>query len=158
MCVTMLMWKALILDCCKNLWFYRTLFYLFTVHEPPYLISVLPKVIEIRTIDPHVLVQSINLQNVKCIYQGSDHLYLASHTHVWRLSTVPIPIQIRQLLQNKEFELALQLAVRFQFLLLTNSKNTVCKVVDSFYESLQLFYKGTFCLYYVIYAKAVNCC
>ena len=83
----------------------------FPVHEPPYLISVLPKSIEIRTIDPHVLVQSINLQNVKCICEAGDHLYVASNNHVWRLSTVPIPAQIRQLLENREFELALQLAV-----------------------------------------------
>ena len=39
-------------------------------------------------------------------------MYVASNHFVWRLVPVSIAIQIRQLLQDKQFELALQLAVR----------------------------------------------
>ncbi|XP_053393314.1 vam6/Vps39-like protein [Mercenaria mercenaria] len=81
-----------------------------SVHEAPYIISVLPKCLEVRTIDPHLMIQSISLQNAKCICQGSGQTYIASSNHVWRLTAVPTANQIRQLIQNKEFELALQLA------------------------------------------------
>ncbi|CDQ94036.1 unnamed protein product [Oncorhynchus mykiss] len=37
-------------------------------------------------------------------------VYVASNHFVWRLVPVPIASQIRQLLQDKQFELALQLA------------------------------------------------
>lgn len=39
-------------------------------------------------------------------------MYVASNHFVWRLVPVSIASQIRQLLQDKQFELALQLAVR----------------------------------------------
>ena len=42
---------------------------IFTVHETPYLLAILPKVIEVRTIEPHLMIQSINLQNARCICQ-----------------------------------------------------------------------------------------
>ena len=45
-----------------------------------------------------------------CIFR-SGQVYIASTNHVWRLAPVPITMQIKDLLQNKEFELALQLAV-----------------------------------------------
>ena len=38
-------------------------------------------------------------------------MYVASNHFVWRLVPVSIASQIRQLLQDKQFELALQLAV-----------------------------------------------
>ena len=41
----------------------------------------------------------------------SGQVYIASSNHVWRLAPVPITTQIKDLLLNKEFELALQLAV-----------------------------------------------
>lgn len=40
---------------------------------------------------------------------------MASNHFVWRLIPVPIATQIQQLLQDKQFELALQLAVVFAF-------------------------------------------
>lgn len=39
-------------------------------------------------------------------------MYVASNHFVWRLVPVSIATQIRQLLEDKQFELALQLAVR----------------------------------------------
>ena len=47
------------------------------------------------------------------IFNCSNVIYVASSDCIWRLTPRPITSQIRQLLQNKEFELALQLAVRF---------------------------------------------
>lgn len=38
-------------------------------------------------------------------------IYVASNHFVWRLIPVPMATQIQQLLQDKQFELALQLAV-----------------------------------------------
>lgn len=79
-------------------------------YQQPYIISVLPKYVEIRTIDPRLLIQSIELMKPRLICQCSGQVYIASTNHVWRLAPVPITTQIKDLLQNKEFELALQLA------------------------------------------------
>ncbi|CAH1791977.1 unnamed protein product [Owenia fusiformis] len=80
------------------------------VNQPPYVIAVLPKVIEIRTVEPRLFIQSIEVNQPKFICHGSNHVYVASTNHVWRLASTPITSQIKQLLQNKEFELALHLA------------------------------------------------
>uniref|UniRef100_A0A3Q2QJX0 VPS39 subunit of HOPS complex n=1 Tax=Fundulus heteroclitus TaxID=8078 RepID=A0A3Q2QJX0_FUNHE len=55
-------------------------------HQPPYIIAVLPRYVEIRTPEPRLLVQNVELQRPRFI------------------------TSIRQLLQDKQFELALQLA------------------------------------------------
>ena len=39
-------------------------------HNPPYVIAILPKYVEIRTIEPNLLIQSIELQKPKFICQG----------------------------------------------------------------------------------------
>uniref|UniRef100_A0A3Q3PYC2 CNH domain-containing protein n=1 Tax=Monopterus albus TaxID=43700 RepID=A0A3Q3PYC2_MONAL len=76
-------------------------------HQPPYIIAVLPRYVEIRTFEPRLLVQSVELQSsevfVLLVHFNFNHF-------VWRLVPVSIASQIRQLLQDKQFELALQLA------------------------------------------------
>uniref|UniRef100_A0A8C2RUR1 CNH domain-containing protein n=1 Tax=Capra hircus TaxID=9925 RepID=A0A8C2RUR1_CAPHI len=80
-------------------------------HQPPYIIAVLPRYVEIRTFEPRLLVQSIELQRPRFITSGgSNIIYVASNHFVWRLIPVPMATQIQQLLQDKQFELALQLA------------------------------------------------
>lgn len=41
-------------------------------------------------------------------------MYVASTSHVWRLIPVSIPMQIQQLLHDKQFSLALMLAVSYR--------------------------------------------
>ncbi|MEE6525037.1 hypothetical protein FKM82_024816, partial [Ascaphus truei] len=80
-------------------------------HQPPYIIAVLPKYVEVRTFEPRLLVQSIELQRPRFITSaGPNIVYVASNHFVWRLVPVSIATQIQQLLQDKQFELALQLA------------------------------------------------
>uniref|UniRef100_A0A7N6A2E0 CNH domain-containing protein n=1 Tax=Anabas testudineus TaxID=64144 RepID=A0A7N6A2E0_ANATE len=80
-------------------------------HQPPYIIAVLPRYVEIRTFEPRLLVQSVELQRPRFITSaGQNIVYVASNHFVWRLVPVSIASQIRQLLQDKQFELALQLA------------------------------------------------
>uniref|UniRef100_A0A671XC74 VPS39 subunit of HOPS complex n=1 Tax=Sparus aurata TaxID=8175 RepID=A0A671XC74_SPAAU len=80
-------------------------------HQPPYIIAVLPRYVEIRTFEPRLLVQSVELQRPRFITSaGPNIVYVASNHFVWRLVPVSISSQIRQLLQDKQFELALQLA------------------------------------------------
>ncbi|GCC35802.1 hypothetical protein chiPu_0014290 [Chiloscyllium punctatum] len=77
----------------------------------PYIIAVLPRYVEIRTFEPRLLVQSVELQRPRFITSGGPNIvYVASNHFVWRLVPVSIATQIRQLLQDKQFELALQLA------------------------------------------------
>ncbi|XP_058471442.1 vam6/Vps39-like protein isoform X1 [Solea solea] len=80
-------------------------------HQSPYIIAVLPRYVEIRTFEPRLLVQSVELQRPRFITSaGQNIVYVASNHFVWRLVPVSIASQIRQLLQDKQFELALQLA------------------------------------------------
>ncbi|CAI5763932.1 Vps39 isoform X2 [Podarcis lilfordi] len=80
-------------------------------HQPPYIVAVLPRYVEIRTFEPRLLVQSIELQRPRFITSGGTNIvYVASNHFVWRLIPVSIATQIQQLLQDKQFELALQLA------------------------------------------------
>ncbi|XP_018414768.1 PREDICTED: vam6/Vps39-like protein [Nanorana parkeri] len=80
-------------------------------HQPPYIIAVLPRYVEVRTFEPRLLVQSIELQRPRFISSGGSNIvYVASNHFVWRLVPVSIATQIQQLLQDKQFELALQLA------------------------------------------------
>ncbi|XP_029683915.1 vam6/Vps39-like protein isoform X2 [Takifugu rubripes] len=80
-------------------------------HQPPYIIAVLSRCVEIRTFEPRMLVQCVELQRPKFIASaGPNIVYVASNHFVWRLVPVSISSQIEQLLQDKQFELALQLA------------------------------------------------
>ncbi|XP_021362075.1 vam6/Vps39-like protein isoform X2 [Mizuhopecten yessoensis] len=79
-------------------------------NHPPYIIALLPKHVEIRTISPRLLIQNIELQKARYICQGSGCIYVASSNHVWKLNAMPIAYQIRQLLEANQFELALHLA------------------------------------------------
>ncbi|KAK7104918.1 vam6/Vps39-like protein [Littorina saxatilis] len=79
-------------------------------HYPPYLVAVLPKFVEVRTIDPKLMIQNLQLPKARLICQGSGVIYVASQSNLWRLQSVPASQQIRDLLQNKQFELALKLA------------------------------------------------
>ncbi|PIK36830.1 putative vam6/Vps39-like protein isoform X1 [Apostichopus japonicus] len=79
-------------------------------HDQPYVIAVMPKYIEIRTVDPRLLVQSIEIKDPKYITSGSGHVYVASQECIWKLEPVPIHNQIKELLKDKQFELALHLA------------------------------------------------
>ncbi|XP_037097091.1 vam6/Vps39-like protein isoform X2 [Syngnathus acus] len=82
-------------------------------HQPPYIIAVLPRHVEIRTLEPRLLVQSVELQRPRFITSaGPNVVYVASNHFVWRLVPVSIATQIRQLLEDKQFELALQLAMK----------------------------------------------
>ncbi|PFX22208.1 Vam6/Vps39-like protein [Stylophora pistillata] len=78
-------------------------------YAEPYVIGLLPRYVEIRTISPRALIQSIELPKSRFIARGK-HMYIASSSFVWRLIPVSIPMQIQQLLQDKQFSLALMLA------------------------------------------------
>jgi len=66
----------------------------------------------VRTISPRANIQNIELQKPRYIAKGKN-IYIASTSHVWQLVPVSFPMQIQQLLQAKEFNLALMLAVSF---------------------------------------------
>lgn len=81
------------------------------VYHAPYIIAVLPTCVEVRSIDPRHLIQTTEITKPKLIYCGSQQqIYVASSGSIWRLSSVPVATQIKQLLARKEFELSLHLA------------------------------------------------
>ncbi|XP_067938529.1 vam6/Vps39-like protein [Watersipora subatra] len=81
------------------------------VYRAPYLIGVLPRYVEVRTIEPKHMIQTIALDKPRILTHTRDgSLYIASVQGVWRLAYLPVSMQIDQLISNKEFELALLLS------------------------------------------------
>ncbi|XP_029848300.2 vam6/Vps39-like protein [Ixodes scapularis] len=80
-------------------------------YDYPYLISVQSFGVEIRTIEPRLLIQRVTLQKPKLIvFAKNGQLYIASGGDIWCLVRTPIQDQIPQVLKEKNFELALKLA------------------------------------------------
>jgi len=82
-----------------------------TVHDQPYLISVLSKSIEIRTDEPSVLIQTVELPRPRLATRAAQgRVYIAAQGLVWLLTMVPVAEQVPQLLRDKQFELAVTVA------------------------------------------------
>ena len=87
-------------------------------HNPPYLISAIPDsdAVEVRTSDePRLYIQNLLLEKEKPKFvvasKKSGRVFVASQSSkVWALSAVSNSVQIPQLLQEKQFELAIALA------------------------------------------------
>ncbi|XP_039248093.2 vam6/Vps39-like protein [Styela clava] len=78
--------------------------------QAPYILAVLPSYVEIRTLEPRLQIQNFELPKPRFITKWKEWIFVASLTHVWGLVQVPIADQIKQLLLDKQFELALRLA------------------------------------------------
>eukprot|EP00794_Sanderia_malayensis_P017256 gene17256-18981_t len=76
----------------------------------PYILAILPKFVEIWCRDPRVLIQKIELESskLKSLVQHR-FCYIASQNCVWRLVPVGMGEQIKQLTDEKQFEVALTL-------------------------------------------------
>ena len=44
--------------------------FIFSAHHKPYIVAVLPRYVEIRTIEPRLMIQSIELSKPRLICQG----------------------------------------------------------------------------------------
>lgn len=81
------------------------------VYDEPYLVALLPESIEIRTVEPSLIVQTHPLEDPKIIIRcKSGLLYAASNTSVWCLQNVAWTRQTHFLLEQKQFQLALKIA------------------------------------------------
>ncbi|RWS29194.1 vam6/Vps39-like protein [Leptotrombidium deliense] len=93
------------------------------VDDLPYLLAIMPNsVIEVRAIEPRLLLQSINdltnistkvKQLIKCVNKRGQ-LFVSSTKEVFCLIAVPFHVQVPQLLRERQFELALQLADMYE--------------------------------------------
>jgi len=85
---------------------------IFLVCDKPYLIGLLPESVEVRTIDPNQFIQSMPGTKFHLSARGKwGVVFLGNGSLVWCLHVVPVPQQIKSLLHDKQFELALKVAV-----------------------------------------------
>eukprot|EP00039_Didymoeca_costata_P009001 m.119447 g.119447 ORF g.119447 m.119447 type:complete len:879 (+) comp14318_c0_seq1:145-2781(+) len=77
----------------------------------PYAIALTGRDVEVRTVDSGSIVQHIDLDKAKFMCQG-DAMYIAAPSNCWRIESVPLSLQIRDLLALEEYEEALNLAER----------------------------------------------
>lgn len=87
--------------------------YLISVYDEPYLLALLPESIEVRTVDPHLLIQSLPVKARLACGSKQGLVYVASSEHVWCVQSQPVSLQIRVLLEQKQFQLAVKLTVSY---------------------------------------------
>ncbi len=89
-------------------------------NDPPYLLAVLNKSVEVRTDEPRLNIQTVELSKPRFISTPAPPasadssspsstqgiVYVASQTHIWCLRMVPVSVQVPQLIRDKQFELA----------------------------------------------------
>jgi len=130
------------------------------VHDQPYLISVLSKSVEIRTDEPRILIQTLELPRPRfATCSGQGRVYIASTGLVWCLNMVPVAEQVPQLLRDKQFELAVTVANicdesltdksnRIQHIQTLMGFDLFCNY--KFKESMDVFFKLNICPSHVI--------
>ncbi|XP_071441568.1 vam6/Vps39-like protein [Hetaerina americana] len=80
-------------------------------HDDPYLLGIVNDTVEVRSVDPYLHIQSIQLQRPQLIHSvRQGKLFVSSGTQVWCLQAVSVSRQIHNLLEEKQFQLALKLA------------------------------------------------
>lgn len=95
------------------------------VWDEPYAVGLLPNAIEIRVLDASGSMKDTFIQTLPEI-QKARHLvrskkgllFAASLSQLWCIQGVDIPKQCQNLLQNKRFQLALQLTVSVKIYLM----------------------------------------
>lgn len=82
------------------------------MYDEPYLVAVFSDAVEIRTVEPSLIVQTQRLEEPRIVIRcRSGLLYVASNSHVWCLQNITWSRQIHVLLEQKQFQLALKIAV-----------------------------------------------
>lgn len=92
------------------------------VWDEPYAVGLLPNGIEVRVLDASGSMKDTFIQSLSDV-QKARHLvrskkgllFAASVTHLWCIQAADIQKQCQTLLQQKKFQLALQLTVNFTF-------------------------------------------
>lgn len=88
------------------------LFFYFVVYDEPYLLALLNETIEVRSMQPALLVQNIEIPEAQLICRcSSGVLYILAGRQVYRVQAIPAARQIKMLLEEKQFQLALKLCV-----------------------------------------------
>jgi len=69
----------------------------------PYVLAIISKGIEVRTVETQSLVQVIALPKPKVMTEGNV-VFLAGPNFIWRLIPISLKVQVDQLVEEKEFE------------------------------------------------------
>ncbi|XP_065215173.1 vam6/Vps39-like protein [Planococcus citri] len=79
-------------------------------YDEPYIVALLNDSVEVRAVQPTLLVQSMKISNPQLIcYCSSGVLYVSADFHVYRVQAIPVARQIKTLIDERQFQLALQL-------------------------------------------------
>nr|CAG4642300.1 EOG090X0131 [Evadne anonyx] len=87
---------------------------MYLVEDSPYMVGVLPSCVEVRATEPpRVVVQRLELPRARLlspVISKRGRIYVASLSHIWCLHLVPVHQQLPRLLEDKHFQLAIELA------------------------------------------------
>ncbi|XP_060583143.1 vam6/Vps39-like protein isoform X2 [Ruditapes philippinarum] len=80
--------------------------------DPPYVLAVLPKYMEVRTFDPSISIQQIEMKHVNAVCKARNVIFLLCRDDVFMLTLRPIDERVNCLLKNKHFQVAKQLKLQ----------------------------------------------
>lgn len=78
----------------------------------PFCIGILSRFVEVRTVfeGSTVAVQTMPLKGAKILCVKDNNIFVGSSSHIWKLTPVPMALQIQQLLEKKSYNEALVLS------------------------------------------------
>ncbi|XP_037087090.1 vam6/Vps39-like protein [Pollicipes pollicipes] len=81
------------------------------LYDAPYLIALCASHVEVRSIEPRLHIQTIPWPAPRFVTRNAaGQIIVASSSHLWLLKAVAVDVQVNSLVQEKQFQLALELA------------------------------------------------
>lgn len=87
--------------------------YRFSAWDDPYLLGIVHERLEVYTLEGCLHIQTIkDLNKARLIYRCKQgKVFVASISQIWCIKAIDVTLQIRTLLEQNQFQLALQLTV-----------------------------------------------
>ncbi|XP_043220624.1 vam6/Vps39-like protein [Amphibalanus amphitrite] len=81
------------------------------LYDAPYLVALCAAHVEVQTVEPRRHIQTISWEAPRFMARtGAGQMVLASASHLWLLRAVAVGTQVNSLVQQRQFQLALELA------------------------------------------------
>ncbi|KAL4237859.1 Vam6/Vps39-like protein [Mactra antiquata] len=79
------------------------------VYDSPYLLAVLSRYVEVRTIDPSVSIQQMELRHVINVCHGKGVIFIQCKDGLYMLSLRPLVSRIKYMIKSRNYDVAIQL-------------------------------------------------
>ncbi|XP_053398739.1 vam6/Vps39-like protein [Mercenaria mercenaria] len=81
-------------------------------YDAPYVLAVLSRYLEVRTLDPSISIQQIEMKHVNCVCKGRNVIFVQCKDGIYMLTLRPSKDRIKSLVKNKHFQIAKQIKMQ----------------------------------------------